>query len=41
MITVQVWDRSLVTQMEKAIREANLGVNPQSDGQLVRLPIPG
>ena len=40
MITVQVWDRSLVTPVEKAIREANLGVNPQSDGQLVRLPIP-
>ena len=40
MITVQVWDRSLVTPVEKAIREANLGVNPQSDGQLVRIPIP-
>ena len=40
MITVQVWDRSLVPAVEKAIREANLGLNPQSDGQLVRLPIP-
>ena len=40
MITVQVWDRSLVTAVEKSIRDANLGVNPQSDGQLVRLPIP-
>jgi ribosome recycling factor len=40
MITVQVWDRGLVTAVEKAIREANLGVNPQSDGQLVRIPIP-
>jgi ribosome recycling factor len=40
MITVQVWDRGLVTPVEKAIREANLGVNPQSDGQLVRIPIP-
>jgi ribosome recycling factor len=40
MITVQVWDRSLVTPVEKAIREANLGVNPQSDGQLIRIPIP-
>jgi len=40
MITVQVWDRGLVQAVEKAIREANLGVNPQSDGQLVRLPIP-
>ena len=40
MITVQVWDRSLVTAVEKSIRDANLGVNPQSDGQLVRIPIP-
>jgi ribosome recycling factor len=40
MITVQVWDRSLVTAVERAIREAGLGLNPQSDGQLVRVPIP-
>jgi ribosome recycling factor len=40
MITVQVWDRALVSYVEKAIREANLGLNPQSDGQLVRVPIP-
>jgi ribosome recycling factor len=40
MITVQVWDRSLVSAVEKAIRDANLGVNPQTDGQLVRVPIP-
>ena len=40
MITVQVWDRSLVIAVEKAIRDANLGVNPQTDGQLVRVPIP-
>jgi ribosome recycling factor len=40
MITVQVWDRALVTYVEKAIREASLGLNPQSDGQLVRVPIP-
>jgi len=40
MITVQVWDRSLVGAVEKAIRDANLGVNPQADGQLVRVPIP-
>lgn len=40
MITVQVWDRALVSYVEKAIRDANLGVNPQSDGQLVRVPIP-
>ncbi len=40
MITVQVWDRGLVQAVEKAIRDSNLGLNPQSDGQLVRIPIP-
>ncbi len=40
MITVQVWDRSLVSHVEKAIRDAGLGLNPASDGQLVRVPIP-
>lgn len=40
MITVQVWDRSLVSATEKAIRDAGLGLNPASDGQLVRVPIP-
>ncbi len=40
MLTVQVWDRSLVSAVEKAIREANLGLNPQKDGQLLRIPIP-
>ncbi len=40
MITIQVWDRSLVSAVEKAIRDSNLGLNPQTDGQLVRLPIP-
>ncbi len=40
MITVQVWDRSLVSHVEKAIRDAGLGLNPSSDGQLVRVPIP-
>jgi ribosome recycling factor len=40
MITVQVWDRSLVAAVERAIRDAGLGVNPMSDGQLVRVPIP-
>lgn len=40
MITVQVWDRALVSYVEKAIREGGLGLNPQSDGQLVRVPIP-
>jgi len=40
MITVQVWDRSMVKAVEKAIRESGLGLNPQTDGQTVRVPIP-
>jgi ribosome recycling factor len=39
-ISVQVWDRGQVTAVEKAIREANLGLNPVVDGALIRLPIP-
>lgn len=40
MLTVQVWDRTLVKAVEKAIRESELGLNPSVDGQLVRIPIP-
>jgi ribosome recycling factor len=40
LLTIQVWDKSLVKAVEKGIRDANLGVNPQVDGQLVRVPIP-
>jgi ribosome recycling factor len=40
MISVSVWDRGLVKSVEKAIREANLGLNPMNDGALVRVPIP-
>lgn len=40
MITVQVWDRGLVGAVEKAIRDAGLGLNPASDGSTVRVPIP-
>src|SRR3546814_104759 len=40
MLSVQVWDRSNVTPVEKAIRSAGLGLNPVSDGQNIRLPIP-
>jgi ribosome recycling factor len=40
MITVQVWDRSLVGVVERAIRESDLGLNPQTEGQLIRVPIP-
>lgn len=40
MISVQVWDRSLVTAVDKAIRESSLGLNPVVEGQLLRIPIP-
>jgi ribosome recycling factor len=40
MLTVHVWDKSLVDTAEKAIRNAGLGLNPMSEGQLVRVPIP-
>jgi ribosome recycling factor len=40
MITVQVWDRGLVSAVEKGIRDSGLGLNPASDGALVRVPIP-
>ena len=40
MISVQVWDRGNVQAVDKAIREANLGLNPIMDGQILRLPIP-
>lgn len=40
LLTVQVWDKSLVKAVEKAIRESDLGLNPSVDGQLVRVPIP-
>lgn len=40
MLTVQVWDKGLVSSVEKSIRESDLGLNPSNDGQLVRVPIP-
>src|ERR1700748_1280109 len=40
MITVQVWDRGMVKAVDKAIREAGLGLNPQTEGQTIRVPIP-
>ena len=40
MISVQVWDKGLVSSVEKAIQDAGLGLNPSADGQLVRVPIP-
>src|SRR5215472_5657957 len=39
-ITVQVWDRSQVKAVDKAIRESGLDLNPQTEGQLIRVPIP-
>ena len=39
-ISVQVWDKSQVEIIDKAIREAGLGLNPNMDGQLIRIPIP-
>lgn len=40
MLIVQVWDKAMVKPVEKAIADANLGLNPSSDGQNIRLPIP-
>jgi len=40
LLTVQVWDKGLVKATDKAIREAGLGLNPQVEGQLLRIPIP-
>lgn len=40
MISISVWDKGLVGAVEKAIREAGLGINPVVDGQNVRIPIP-
>jgi len=40
MLTVQVWDKSMVSAVEKAIRESGLGLNPATDGLMVRVPIP-
>jgi ribosome recycling factor len=40
LLTVQVWDKGLVKVVDKAIRDAGLGLNPQVDGQLLRIPVP-
>ena len=40
LITVQVWDRNNVALIDSAIQKSNLGINPQIDGQLMRIPIP-
>ncbi len=40
LITVQVWDRAMLKAVDKAIRDAGLGLNPQPEGQTIRVPIP-
>jgi ribosome recycling factor len=40
MLTVKPWDKSAIQAVDKAIRESDLGLNPQSDGDLIRVPIP-
>ncbi|MFT7570979.1 MAG: ribosome recycling factor [Paracoccaceae bacterium] len=40
MLSVQVWDNSLISSVEKAIRDSNLGLNPQTEGNVVRVPVP-
>ena len=40
MLTIQVWDQALVPSVESAIRSSNLGLNPMTEGSLIRLPIP-
>jgi ribosome recycling factor len=40
LITVKPWDKSQIQAIEKALRESDLGLNPQTDGDLIRIPIP-
>lgn len=40
LLAVQVWDKSMVKTVEKAIRDAGLGLNPMADGQMIRIPLP-
>ena len=40
LILIQVWDQSMVTGIEKSIRESDLGLNPQTEGSTIRIPIP-
>jgi ribosome recycling factor len=40
MVTINVWDRSMVSKVEKAIRDSGLGINPQTNGTIIMLPIP-
>ena len=40
MVVINVWDKGMIGKVEKAIRESGLGINPVTDGPLIRLPIP-
>lgn len=40
LLTIQPWDATQINEIEKAINQANLGINPSNDGKLIRLPIP-
>ncbi|ATB32018.1 ribosome recycling factor [Melittangium boletus] len=40
LIIIKPWDKSVLKDIEKAIREANLGINPMNDGEVIRLPFP-
>jgi len=40
MLSVQVWDRGMANAVEKAIRDSGLGLNPMSEGQIIRVPLP-
>ncbi len=40
LLSVQVWDRTMIKAVEKAIRDSGLGLNPQTEGQTIRVPIP-
>tara|TARA_B100001123_G_scaffold426312_1_gene540279 strand:+ start:102 stop:656 length:555 start_codon:yes stop_codon:yes gene_type:complete len=40
LLTVQVWDKSMVQNIEKSIRDSELGLNPSTDGQIIRVPLP-
>ena len=40
MVVINVWDKGMISKVEKAIRESGIGINPITDGPLIRLPIP-
>jgi ribosome recycling factor len=40
LISIKPWEKSMIKEIERAIKEANLGINPMNDGEVIRLPIP-